>query len=234
VEATPAPTAGPTNSPTLVADSIHVTGPGVSPDVLSDIDAALREGAPQICAALGIDCDFPVQVEVFADQAAFDRAVMNSAMRGFFAISGDGRIQMVSPAASSAAGLTYEDAVGVAVHEFVHLALDQIDADLPDWLEEGTAVLLGPHDVYDRACRDRLAGVPLPSLLDLRQGYASVPAADLFAYTLLAAIAAADGLDGVNALLRAPDDLERALGRPATEVEQAWRTFVEGGCAEKE
>jgi hypothetical protein len=93
-------------------------------------------------------------------------------------------------------------------------------------------VLLGPHDIYDQACRAKLAGVALPSLDDLREDYAGVPAADLLAYTLVASIAVTDGLDGVNALLRAPDDLEQALGRSAAEVERAWWMFIESGCAD--
>ena len=80
----------------------------------------------------------------FAVAGNFQRQFMNRAMRGYFALSGNGRIQIVSPANSGRDALSYEDGVGVAVHEFVHLALDQIDPELPDWLEEGTAVYLAP------------------------------------------------------------------------------------------
>jgi hypothetical protein len=201
--------------------------------VLDDIAAALRAGAPAICAALRVACDFPVSVAVYPDQAAFDRQVMNPAMRGTFALSGNGRIQIVSPANSGRDDLSYEDGVGVAVHEFVHLALDQIDPELPDWLEEGTAVYLGPHDAYDRACRERLPGAALPRLADLRDHYSEVPGSDLFAYTLVASIVDAHDLEGLNALLRAPDALEATLNLPAAEIETAWRSFVGRGCVDE-
>ena len=68
--------------------------------VLDDIATALRAGAPAVCAALRVACDFPVSVAVYADQAAFDRQVMSPTMRGYFALSGNGRIQIVSPANS--------------------------------------------------------------------------------------------------------------------------------------
>jgi hypothetical protein len=226
--ATPRP---PLPTATLSAGLISVTGPGVPSNVLDDIATALRQGAPGVCAALDVACDFPVTVEVFADQAAFDRGVMNPAMRGYFALSGDGRIQMVSPANSGRDELSYEDGVGVAVHEFVHLALDQIDPDLPDWLEEGTAVYLGPHTAYDRACRQQLAGVDLPTLADLRYRYSDVPAADLFAYTLVASIAGDDGYEALSALLHAPEAMEATLARSTAEVEAEWRAFVARGCA---
>lgn len=225
----PVPTATPPPSPTTTAAPISVAGPDVPARVLDDIATALRAGAPAVCAALRVACDFPVSVAVYADQAAFDRQVMSPTMRGYFALSGNGRIQIVSPANSGRDELSYEDGVGVAVHEFVHLALDQIDPDLPDWLEEGTAVYLGPHAPYDRACRERLSGV-LPTLDDLRRRYSELPAADLFAYTLVASIVDAHGLEGLNALLRAPEALEMTLARPAAEIEAAWGAFVDCGC----
>lgn len=228
----PPPTATPRPPPQAMpsADLISVTGQGVPPNVLDEIAVALRQGAPHVCTALDVACDFPVTVEVFADQAAFDREVMNPDMRGYFALSGDGLIQMVSPANSGRDELAYHDGVAVALHEFVHLTLDRIDPELPDWLEEGTAVYLAPHEVYDRACREQLAGVDLPTLNELRDHYNDVPAPDLFAYTLVASIVTNNGLDGLNTLLRAPNDLERALGRPAADVERTWREYTQSGC----
>lgn len=220
----------PTGEPVSTADLVTVHGTDVPPKVLADIDAALIEGMPAICAALQIDCDFPVMVEVFPDQGAFDRDVMNADMRGYYAISGEGRIQMVSPANSGRSDLAYEDGVAVAVHESVHLALDRIDPELPDWLEEGTAVYLGPHGAYEQACREQLRDVPLPTFADLRDHYADMPAPDLFAYTLVASIANNHGLDSLNVLLRASEAMETALGQPIGGVESDWRAFVAGGC----
>ncbi len=228
--AQPAPTAIPPPSPAPTAALISVAGPGIPASILDDIATAIGAGAPGSCAALQVACDFPVAVEVYADQASFDRAVMNPDMRGFFALSGNGRIQVVSPANSGRADLSYEDGVGVAVHEFVHLALDQIAPELPDWLEEGTAVYLGPHAPYDRACREQLSGLALPRLADLRDHYGEVPAPDLFAYTLVASIVDAHDVTALNALLRAPAALEATLGLPAAEIEAAWWTFVADGC----
>lgn len=234
---TPATDKLPTRSPTTLppaaptAELISVEGDGVPSHVLDDVANALRTSAPAICAALRVACDFPVAVEVFADQAAFDREVMNQDMRGYFALSGNGRIQMVSPANSGRSELTYQDGVAVAAHEFVHLTLDRIDPELPDWLEEGTAVYLAPHEAYERACREQLTDVALPSLADLRDHYDEVPAPDLFAYTLVASIVNSHGQDALNALLRAPPAIETTLDISTAEVEAEWRAFVGRGCA---
>lgn len=226
------PAATPIPTPTIpISDLVTVTSEGVPTPVLDDIAAALHDYAPAICDGLDVACDFAVMVEVYPDQTALDRVIMNPDLRGAFALSGDGRIQMVSPANTGRDVLTYDDAVGVAVHEFVHLALDRIDPELPDWLEEGTAVLLGPHDLYDRACRAQLIDFVPPPLADLREHYDDVPTPDLYAYTLVAYIVDTDGLHTLNLLLRQPEvAVEFMLGKSTLEVEAEWRAFISRGC----
>lgn len=223
--ATALPTAAPAVPPTPAID-LTLIAPQVPPAVRRDVEAAVRAAAPGICAALLIPCDFPVMVEIYPDQTAFDRAVMNPEMRGFFAASGDGRIQMVSPANVSSRDLTYEEATGIAAHEFVHLALDRIAADLPDWLEEGTAVYLGPHEVYDAARGEPTLLAMAPSFARLRDEYDDVTAADFFAFTAVEYLVLTYGLDALNALLRDPVDLEGALGVSAEEFGAAWRAAI--------
>lgn len=223
--ATANPTSIPTASPTPAID-LTIVAPEVPPAVRRDVEAAVQSAAPGICAALLIPCDFPVTVEIYPDQAAFDRAVMNPEMRGFFAASGDGRIQMVSPANVSSRDLTYEEAAGIAAHEFVHLALDPIAGDLPDWLEEGTAVLLGPHEVYDGARREPSLLAMAPSFARLRDGYGDVTAADFFAFTAVEYLVLTYGMDALNELLRRPDDLQGALGVTAEEFGAAWLASI--------
>ena len=78
---------------------------------------------------------------------------MNPEMRGFYAISGDGKIQLVSPAHPAPHRLTYGDGLMVAVHEFTHLALDEVNPRLSSWLDEGAAVYFGPdagRKLYDQ------------------------------------------------------------------------------------
>ncbi len=220
---TPAPTATPTP-----AIDLTVIAPEVSPAIRRDVAAAVQSAAPGICAALAMPCDFPVIIEIYPDQDAFDRAVMNPEMRGFFAASGDGRIQMVSPGNVSSRDLTYEQATGIAAHEFVHLALDRIAPELPDWLEEGTAVLLGPHMVYDAARAEPSLLAMAPSFERLRDEYGDVVAADFFAWTVVDFLVATYGMDALNALLRDPHDLEGALGVSAEEFGAAWRSSLGG------
>ena len=120
----------------------------------------------------------------------------------------------------------------VAVHEFTHLALDEVNPDLPDWLVEGAAVYFGPRAgqaLYDRACRSS-SFEHMPTLAQLTRHYTDTPAADLFAYTLVASLAERYGAKRVNALLRTPADPHSALGASWPEVEAGWQAYVRQHC----
>jgi len=224
----------PLGQPTELPLIFNVTGSEVAPEVLQDVKNALQAQAGPICIDLQIDCRFTIMLEVFPDQQSFDRMVMNPEMGGFFAISGQNRIQMVSPDNPAPHEISYEDGISIAVHEFVHLALDKIDPDLPAWLDEGTAVYLGPHAIYDYVCRGYFPFDQIPRLRELRENYSQVPAADLFAYSLVSYIAGEYGLDTLNALLRAPYSSEEILGVADQTLDVAWRQYIETTCTNEE
>jgi hypothetical protein len=190
-----------------------------------DVMEAIESQREVICQALEMECTFPVEVELFASQADFDAHAMNPDYRGYYAISGQGKIQMVTPRIAPAGrDVPYEERVKIAVHEFVHLTLDQIDPNLPDWIDEGTAVYLGPHGLYDQALQQGITAKMLPGLPDLVESYDSVPAADLFAYTLVCFIVERDGLDRLNALLRSAAEREQYIEQLQ---EAEWQRFLE-------
>jgi hypothetical protein len=191
-----------------------------------DILASIQKSSKIICNDLQTECQFTIEVEVYPDQASFDEYAMNPEMRGFFAISGQPHtIQMVSPANPGSHKIPYNDGVSVAVHEFVHLALDEINPDMPTWLDEGTAVYLGPHSLYTTVCQSAFPFELTPSFQQLDEDYNSVQAPDLFAYTLVDFIASQYGMDNLNLLLRSPDKLENILGVSKETFEAQWQQF---------
>ena len=158
--------------------------------------------------------------------------LVNPAMRGYRAVSGHRTIQLVSPVAPASPPLVYRDGLMIAVHEFTHLALDEIDPSLPDWLDEGAAVYFGPdrgRAFYERACRSQPI-LRAPSYDELTYHYTLVDGADFFAYTLVASIAEHSGAQRVRALLhgtaagRSLADLDRA------QVERQWRRYLNRHC----
>jgi RNA polymerase sigma-70 factor (ECF subfamily) len=192
-----------------------------------DVADAIDGNAERICIELQTPCEFSVIVEIYPDQERFDQYVMNPEMQGFFAISGTpNRIQMVSPANSAPHKISYQDGVLVAVHEFVHLALDEINPALPTWLDEGTAVYVGPHELYTMACRYVFPFEMIPSFGQLENAYHSVQAPDLYAFTVADFIVHEYGMEKLNRLLRTPADMKRVLGVSSAGFEEQWHDFM--------
>jgi len=218
--------------PTKGTDWLNVLAAPDDHSAAKAVEEALRSNQEKICRQLMLDCNFPVVVELYTSQASFDEHVMNPAFHGFYAVSGQGKIQMVSPNVSPAGrAVAYEDRVQIAVHEFVHLALDEINPDLPDWLDEGTAVYLGPHAIYDQACQIAFPFDNLPRLNDLVESYQSIPAADLYAFTLVRFMVERDGIEKLNQLLRSPARIAAYLENDAHGFDKEWRSFLRKTCS---
>lgn len=189
---------------------------------------AIQSSSEGICESLQTRCQFPVAIELYPDQASFDEHVMNPEMRGYFAISGFRHtIQMVSPANPGQHKISYKDGVSIALHEFVHLALDEINPDMPTWLDEGVAIYIGPHDTYTTVCQTAFPFEIVPFFRELEDGYNNVQAPDLFAFTVVDYIAAEYGTEKLNLLLRKPEDMDEVLGVSTETFEINWRRFIE-------
>lgn len=188
--------------------------------------ASLQENTERICNDLQTPCQFPVVIEIYPDQETFDSHVMNPEMRGFFAVSGNGKIQMVSPANPAPHEISYDDGVLVAVHEFVHLALDEINVNMPTWLDEGAAVYIGPHAPYAMVCETAFPFEMIPSFQHLKNEYDHVQAPDLFAYTAVDFIVREHGTEKLNLVLRSPDEMNVILGISDTDFDHDWQEFI--------
>lgn len=194
---------------------------------VQDVAEALQEQALQINSALDYEYRDPIIVEIFPDQDSLDHYGMNLEMQGYYAYSGDQRIQMVSPRNPTAQlEVDYSQRVTIAVHEYVHLVNNAINPNMPPWLNEGVAVYMGPHELYTNVCQNVFPFEQIPSFRELEQSYDFVPAADLFAYTVVDFIAYEYGQEKLNLLIRNPDRLEDILGISKSEFEQHWQEYM--------
>ena len=209
------------------AGFFSVSGLPIDKVSIEDVAEVLDQHAPRVCSALAHDCQFSVIVELFPDQESFNTYGMNPAMQGYYAYSGNARIQMVSPRnAIPRVDIPYADRVLIAVHEFVHLVNNQINPDLPVWLNEGVAAYIGHHDLYADVCQYAFPFELMPALHDLQRSYNSVQAADLFSYSVVDYIGNEFGQDTINRLIRSPEAFEEVLGMTRTEFEARWRKYV--------
>ncbi len=201
---------------------------------VQDIAEALQEQALQINRAMDYDYRDPITVEIFPDQESLDQYGMNPDMQGYYAYSGNHRIQMVSPRELSAQlEVDYSQRVLISVHEYVHLVNNTINPDLPTWLNEGVAVYMGPHALYTYVCQNLFPFEQIPAFRELEQSYDSVPAADLFSYVVVDFIAHEYGLEKLKLLMRNPDRLEDILETTRSEFEQHWIEYMNLHCIER-
>ncbi len=201
--------------------------PGSAEDAI-EVAGALQTLAPQIRRDLDFDYQLPVTVELFPDQAALDRDGMNPEMQGYYAYSGGQHIQMVSPTnLIPNLNIPYAQRAQIAVHEFAHLVNNAINPQLPAWLNEGAATVVGPHDAYAYACQHAFPFEQIPPFSALEQEYSSVPAADLFAYAAVDFIVQHYGQETLNQLIRRPEAFEEILD-PRSVFEQKWREYMRG------
>lgn len=225
----PNPTAAPDRWYSVVEQAGSFVLLGIEDDrqALRDVADALLKHSPQVCRDLASEYNSLITVEIFPDQASFDRHVMDPDLRGYYACSGNRRIQMVSPRnPAPRVEIPYTERVLISVHEFVHLVNNAINLEMPIWLNEGVACRIGPHAGYEYVCRHQFPFERIPSFREMVQSYYSVPAADLFAYTLVDFILHEYGQAALNLLIRSPDSLERILGVGPSKFENLWRQYI--------
>lgn len=193
-----------------------------------EIEALMDSVAHQIPLDLDVDYRHPVTVEIYPSQEEYDAHLMNPTMRGSPAVSGKYRIQMVSPRAPiRVPGITYNNRLWFAVHEFVHLVIDQISQQTPMWLDEGVASYEGSGSFYARDERVRkILGNQLPSLAKLMQSYSELPAADVYSFSVVEFIVSEYGMPALVRVLRSPENLEQVLNAPLGALEEKWHQFA--------
>jgi hypothetical protein len=227
----PSPTPGKADHQfTLEYQAGHFTVLGVEGDMqaIRDVAEALNLSAPQIRRDLDLDYQEKVTVELFPDQDSLDEFGMNPRMQGYYAYSGESRIQMVSPRNPMPRFDTgYSSRVMIAVHEFVHIVNTAINPDMPSWMNEGVAIYIGPHDIYSYVCEGHFPFEQIPSFADMQQKYESVPAGDLFAFALVDYIVSEYDLQTLNQLIRAPIAFEDLLGVTQIDFEERWHEYMD-------
>ena len=200
-----------------------------TPDIQAAHDVAneLAAQLPRLRNDLKYDYRHPVSVEIYPDQATYDAHLMDPSVRGSPACSGHRTIQMVSPRyPMRIASIPYSGRLGMAVHELAHLFLNEINGEMPIWLQEGVASFEGGADGYHAICRipevARILRNP-PSLSALKSSYGSVPAGDVISFTFIDFVVTTKGIEALNLLIRNPAGFEEALALPERDVEIRWR-----------
>lgn len=197
--------------------------------VVDDIDKVLETNCSQICRNLQYEYKGKITVEVYPDQKSYDESLSDKSVTGSPACSGNRKIKLVSPASPiKIFGIPYEERLLMAVHEYVHLMIDEINSETPIWLDEGLACYEGSRVGYAEISRLVFPKIPEIDFSKLENAYYDIPAPDIYSYSAVSYIIEHFGYEKLNELIRDPSDLERILSMSRDEFSREWNTFIRG------
>lgn len=196
--------------------------------IADEIDKVLEERYPEICRDLEHDYAYKIIIEIFLDQESFDNNPSRLGGVGFPASSGDKKIQMVSPQSPiKVLGIPYEERLLMAVHEFTHLMVNEINNDAPMWLQEGVASYEGSKEGYEKIILDHIGKVPQFSFIELESSYYDLEYADVYSYFAVKFIVENYSYEKLSNILRQPGNLEEILQVEKDEFDKALNSYIQ-------
>jgi hypothetical protein len=188
--------------------------------VVKDLIKTCPSKLSEISIALQLKLNYIPEIEIYPNQAEYDKYIMNREFRGSPAVSGNSRIQMVSPLGIiKIDSIPYSERLLFLVHEYVHLLIDQLESPPPVFLDEGLACYYGSYNFYNEIITKHSDQINfIPTLEQLQNHYDEVPAADLFSYLFIDYLINSEKCDPFSDIIRNPDML---LNR-----NQAWIDYM--------
>lgn len=195
---------------------------------IQDIDEALEANCPQILLNLECEFDERITVELYHDQNSYDESLDDKSVTGSPACSGNKTIKLVSPKYPiKISGISYEERIDMAIHEYVHLLMDEINDTAPVWLDEGIACYEGSKELYDQFSRLAFPHLSEINLTELEDMYYKIQAADVYSYSAVKFIIEVYGYEKFNRLLRKPSDMAEILMVDKDEFSAEWNSYIQ-------
>jgi hypothetical protein len=171
---------------------------------VNDLIKCCRINLPVIADILEFKFDPKTIIEIYPNQTAYDNNIINKRLVGSPAISGYGKIQMVSPKASiKIDNIPYLDRLLFLIHEYVHICIDQISPSLPTFLNEGLACYYGSNKFY-RTVVDKYQAqlTSKPTVDQLINSYDNIPGVDIYSFLFIDFLIKNDGQDKLLTTLK--------------------------------
>jgi len=177
---------------------------------VDDLILCCRNNLPKIADILQVNFDPKTLIEVFPNQTEYDQNIINKDLKGSPAISGYGKIQMVSPIASiKIANISYPDRLLFLVHEYVHTSIDQINPLMPTFLNEGLACYFGSRNFYQAVVDKYLDHVNnKPTVDQLINNYDKIPGVDVYSFIFIDFLVKTDGEKNLLKTLKDHSDIK--------------------------
>jgi hypothetical protein len=163
---------------------------------------------PIICNELNIDFENSIIIEIYPNQEKYNYSIINSDLKNSPAISGDDRIQLVSPLSpleveKKIRTVKYSDRMNFLIHEYVHILIDRLEYPPPLCIDEGIASFYSSRGFYlDMATRYVKQINYIPSIEELIANYDKLPAPDLFSFLLIDYVVQSQGKEKLGDIIR--------------------------------
>lgn len=179
-------------------------------ETIDDLFQCCVNNLPRITNILKVNFDPKTIVEVFPNQTVYDQNIINKDLKGSPAISGDGKIQMVSPKATiKIANIPYPDRLLFLVHEYVHTSIDQINPSMPIFLNEGLACYFGSNNFYRTVVdKYRYQLNNRPTVDQLINNYDKIPGIDVYSFIFIDFLVKTDGEQNLLKTLKKHSDIK--------------------------
>ncbi len=192
-------------------------------NTINDLINATETNLPGICAELNLKLNNPITVEIYPSQEEYNKNIMNPDLRNSPAVSGSGKIQIVSPSAKiKIDSMTYEDRLMLLIHEYVHILIDNLEKTPPIFIDEGIASFYSSYGFYKSAAAKYVKQINfIPSIEQLLEDYNEITAPDLFSFIFIDFIVKLKGREILSEILRKSDFLVKE------DLNLSWKRFVE-------
>jgi hypothetical protein len=184
-------------------------------NTIKDLIVVCEKEIPGICNDLNIDFDNSVIIEIYPNQVKYNNSILNPDFINSPAISGNYKIQLVSPLAPLEAEkkigtLKYSDKMYFLIHEYVHILLDKLEKAPPLCIDEGIASYYSSYNFYKDKGEKYIRQIGyIPTVEQLIDHYDKVPAPDLFSFILIDYIVQNQGMEKLEDIIRHPNTINQ-------------------------
>lgn len=178
--------------------------------IIMDLLTICEKDIPLISKELNIKFDDSITIEIYPNQADYNKAIINPDYKNSPAISGDFKIQMVSPLSSLEAEkktgkISYQDKMYFLIHEYIHILIDKQESPPPLCLDEGVASFYSSRDLYLAAAKKYVKQINyIPTIEQLINRYHDIPAPDLFSCLFVDFLVLTQGKEILPGMIREP------------------------------
>lgn len=187
----------------------------IDTNTVKDLILACDKELPEICRELKIDFDHSVTIEVYPDQDSYNNSIIDPDLKNSPAISGDFRIQIISPLSPLEAEkkigiIKYPDRMQFLIHEYVHILIDKLENPPPLCLDEGLASYFSSREFYSDMATKYVKQINfIPTIEQMITNYHKIPAPDLFSFILIDYFIQTQGREKLADIIRHSDNVNQ-------------------------